>query len=154
MFEVQNRDRQIIEDHFKVCQDNIHFLRDCDQLLFSRQQINPNYDTNSSLLAIRRYRGAIYTYRNNMMNSFRTILSNYLPRSLVPRQSLLTILENVTAEEIRSNVRLSVAIPMDEIVSYYESRILRDVVTVDQGLVMRIAIPWASKQTAFTVFRS
>ena len=43
---------------------------------------------------------------------------------------------------------------MDGIISYYESRLLRDVITVDQGLVMRIAIPLVSKQTAFTVFRS
>ena len=43
---------------------------------------------------------------------------------------------------------------MDEIISHYESRLLRDVITVDQGLVMRIALPLASKQTAFTVFRA
>ena len=74
--------------------------------------------------------------------------------SLVPRQSLLTILENVAAHQSRSKDRLSLAIPRDEILSYYESQLLRDVITVDQGLVMRIAIPLASKQTAFTVFRS
>ena len=93
-------------------------------------------------------------YRNNMMNSIQPILNHYLPMSLVPRQSLLTILENVAAEQSRSKVRRSLAIPMDEILSYYESRILRDVITVDQGLLMRIAIPLASKKTAFTVFRS
>ena len=43
---------------------------------------------------------------------------------------------------------------MDEIISSYESRLLRDVITVEQGLVMRIAILLASKQTAFTVFCS
>ena len=159
MLEVQNRNWQIIEEHFKLFQDNIHVLRDCDQLLFSRQQINFNYDTISSLLAItfaniKSYRGAIYTYRFNMMNSIQPILNHYLPMSLVPRQSLLTILENVAAEQSRSRDRRSLAIPMDEIISYYESRLLRDVITVDQGLVMRIAIPLASKQTAFTVFRS
>ena len=66
MLEVQNRNWQIIEEHFKLFQDNIHVLRDCDQLLFSRQQINFNYDTISSLVAItfaniKSYRGAIYT---------------------------------------------------------------------------------------------
>ena len=74
--------------------------------------------------------------------------------SLVPRQSLLTFLENVAAEQSRSKERLCLANPMDETKSCYESRRLRDVITVGQGLVMRIAIPVASKQTAFTVFRS
>ena len=159
MLDVQNRNWQVIEEHFKLFQDNIHVLRDCDQLLFSRQQINSNYDTISSLLAItfanvKSYRGAIYTYRINMMNSIQPILNHYLAMSLVPRQSLLTILANVAAERSRSKDRSSLAIPMDEIISYYESRLLRDVITVDQRLVMRIAIPLASKQTAFTVFRS
>ena len=87
-----------------------------------------------------------------MMNSIEPILNNYLPMSFVLRKSLLTILENVVAEQSRSKDRLSLAIPMDEIISYYESRLLRDVITVEQGLVMRIANPPASKQTAFHSF--
>ena len=64
MLEVQNRNWKIIEENFKVFQDNIHVLRDCDQLHFSRQQINFIYDTISSLLAItfaniKSYRGEI-----------------------------------------------------------------------------------------------
>ena len=67
MLEVQNRNWRIIEEHFEVFKHNIHVLRDCDQLLSSRQQINFNYATISSLLAltfanIKSYRGALYTY--------------------------------------------------------------------------------------------
>ena len=40
-----------------------------------------------------------------MMNSIQPILNNYLPMSLVPRQSLLTILENVAAEQSRSKYK-------------------------------------------------
>ena len=129
MLEVQNRNWQIIE-HFEMFRENIQVLRDCDQLLFSRQQVNFNYDTISSLLAItfsniKSYRGALHTYRINMMNSIQPILNNFLPMSLVPRQSLLAILESVASEQGRSKDRLSLAIPMDEILSYYESRLLR-----------------------------
>ena len=45
MLEVQNRNWRFIEEQFEVFQHNIHVLRDCDQLLFSRQQNNFNYDT-------------------------------------------------------------------------------------------------------------
>ena len=34
MLEVQNRNWRIIEEHFEVFQQNVHVLRDCDQLLF------------------------------------------------------------------------------------------------------------------------
>ena len=81
---VLNRNWKIILEHFdfEMFRENIHVLRDCDQLLFSRQQININYDTISSLLAItlanvESYRGALYTYRINMMNSIQPILNNF-----------------------------------------------------------------------------
>ena len=150
MLEVQNRNWRIIEEHFEVFQHNIHVLRDCDQLLFSRQQINFNYDTIASLLAltfanIKSYRGALYTYKINMMNSIQPLLKNYLPMSLVPRQALLAILDDVASDQWRKLDRLSLAIPMDEIIAYYESQLLIDVLVVEQGLIMRIAIPLATK---------
>ena len=139
MLEIQNRNWRIIEEHFEVFQHNIHVLRDCDQLLFSRLQFNFNYDTISSLLAltfanIKSYRGALYTYKINMMNSIQPLLNNYLPMSLVPRQALLAILDDVASEQWRKSDRLSLAIPMDEIIAFYESQLLRDVLVVEQGL--------------------
>ena len=43
---------------------------------------------------------------------------------------------------------------MEEIIAFYESQLLRDVLVVEQGLIMRIAIPLATKDSAFTVFRA
>ena len=63
-------------------------------------------------------------------------------------------LKTVAAEQKRRKDRLSVALLMAENLSYYESRLLWDVITVEQGLIMQIASPLSSKQTAFTVFRS
>ena len=74
--------------------------------------------------------------------------------SLVPRQAFLAILDDVASEHWRKSDRLSLAIPMDEIIAYYESQLLRDVLVVEQGLIMRIAIPLATKDSAFTVFRA
>ena len=74
--------------------------------------------------------------------------------SLVPTQSLLTILNNVALEQWCQKYRLSLAIPMDEILAYYESKLLRDVIVVDQGLIMRVAIPLGTEESAFTVFRA
>ena len=81
-------------------------------------------------------------------------MDNYLPMSLVPRQALLSVLHDVASEQWRKSDRLSLAIPMDEIIAYYESQLLRDVLVVEQGLIMRIAFPQATKDSAFTVFRA
>ena len=55
-------------------------------------------------------------------------------------------------EQGRVSDRLTLAIPIDEILAYYESRILRDVIVVKHGLIMRMAIPLATNEAAFTVF--
>ena len=89
-----------------------------------------------------------------MINPVQPILNKNLPMSLLPRQSLLSILENVRAEKSCCNDRLSLAIPVDEMICFNESRLLRDVIGIDQGVVMQIASPSESKQPAFTNFRS
>ena len=157
MLEVQNRNWRIIEEHFEVFQHNIHVLRNCDLLLFSRHQINFKYDTISTLLALtfasfKSYRGALHTYKINTIDSIQPLLKNYLPMSLVPRQPILAILDDVASEQWIKSERLSLAIPMDEIIAYYESKLLRDVLVVEKGLIMRIAIPLATNDSAFTVF--
>ena len=48
----QNWNWEIIQEHFEVFKQNYHILRDCDHFSFTRQQINFNHDTVSSLLAI------------------------------------------------------------------------------------------------------
>ena len=50
MLEVQNRNWRIIAGNFEVFQHNIHVLRECDQFLFSRQQVNFNQDTISKVI--------------------------------------------------------------------------------------------------------
>ena len=159
MLDIQNLNWKLLEEHFELFEHNNYVLRDCDQLLFSRQQMNFNYDTISLLLVItfanrKSYRSALYTYRINMINSIPPMLNIYLPVSLVPRQWLSTLLNNVALEQWLQKDRLSLAIPMDEILAYYESKLLRDVIVVEQGLLMRVAIPLATKESPFTVYRA
>ena len=43
--EIQKRNWKVIQEQFEIFGQNIHMLRDCDQLLFSRQQVIFSYDT-------------------------------------------------------------------------------------------------------------
>ena len=88
------------------------------------------------------------------MKSIGPLLNICWPISLVPREPLLVILDDVALEQWRKSHRLSSAIPIDEIIADYESQLIRDVSVVEQGLIMRIAIPLATKDSAFTVFRA
>ena len=73
--------------------------------------------------------------------------------SLLPKDSLFRILEIVAKEQAMSEDLLSLAIPLNDILSYYEAQLLRDNLTIDEGLLMTLSFPLASKQTAFSVYR-
>ena len=158
MIETQNKNWAIIEEQFKVFEGNFHILRDCTQMLFSNKQLNFNFDTAASLLSmlyaeVKSYRTALYTYRMNILNAIPTLLQQHLPMSLVPKESLLAILKFVAADQSLNGSRLSLAIPPIDLLSY-DAKLLRDVVTLDEGLVLTLAIPLASRQTVFSTYQA
>ena len=159
IIETQNENWQKIEKQFQVLQDNIHDMRNCDQLLYTRQQVNFNFDTISSLLSliysnVKAYRAALFAFQMNIMKAIPSLLSKYIPMSLLPKDSLEQILKVVDDSQEKSDSRLTLAIPKQELLAYYESRLLLDVLTLDQGLLMTMAIPFASRQTTFTLYKA
>ena len=56
-------------------------------------------------------------------------------------------------EQGRVPERLFLVIPIDEKLNYCESKLLLRVIVNERGANMLIAIPLASKESAFTVFR-
>ena len=159
LIETQNHNWGIIQQQFDTFQYNFHVLRDCNQMLFSNQQLNFNFDTLSSLLAmihasVKSYRSALFAYRMNLLNAIPVLLRGHLPMSLIPMESLMVILQQVAIEQATSTVRLSLAIPMTDLLSYYDSRLLDDALTVPEGLLLTLKIPLASKQTVFTLFEA
>ena len=157
MISIQNHNWQLIDEQLDTFANNIHILGNCDQLLISRQQIK--FDSFSSLFLlayanIRTYRAALYAFRINLMTANPTLLKKRLPVSLVPKDSLDNILRVVAEEQVQSADRLSLAIPISEILSYYKAELLSDSITVKEGLLMTLSIPLASRQKAFTVYKA
>ena len=54
--------------------------------------------------------------------------------SLLPKDSLEQILKVVDDSQEKSDHRLTLAIPKQELLAYYESRLPLDVLTFDEGL--------------------
>ena len=157
--ENQNKNWKVVQEQFETIQGNFHILRDCTQTLFSNQQLNFNYDTASSLLAvlhadITTYKAALYAFKSNILNSIPTLLDKRLPMSLVPRESLLAVIDAVYRSQKDEDHRLSLAIPPSDVHSYYDAKLLRDVLTVEEGILLSLAIPYASSQTAFQIYRA
>ena len=157
--ENQNWNWKILEKQFATIQGNFHILRNCTQTLFSKQHFNFNFDTAASLLNvvyadITSYKTALYAFKTNVLNSIPTLLDQRLSMSLVPRKSLLAVIDAVYKSQKEENHRLTLAIPPSDIPSYYDAKLLRDVTTIEEGLLLNLAIPYASNQTAFQMYRA
>ena len=104
--------------------------------------------------SIKSYRVALFAFRMNILNSIPVILRGHLPMSLVPTESLLAILRSVAMQQTTAEDTLSLAIPMSDLLSYFDSKLLSDAITVEEGLLMTLNIPLAAKQTDFTVYEA
>ena len=124
------------KEQFEIFERNILILSNCEQLLFSNQQLNFNFDTVASLLSviyadIKSYRWALYAYKVNILNSIPILLGKRLPMSLVPKDSLNAILHSVHDSHKHARDRLSLAIPMipmADLLSYYDAQLLTGVI--------------------------
>ena len=157
MAATQDNNWVIIQDELAVYEQNI--LRDCDQLLFANQQLNFNFDTVSSLFSmihpnVKSYRSALFGFRMNISNSIRVLLKGHLPMSLIPMDSLLAIMDSVSLRQSKAEDRLTLAIPAEDLLSYYDSRLLVDAITVSDGISLTLNMPLASQQTVFTDFQA
>ena len=159
MQENQNRNWKLVEEQFAIVDHNLTALAACMEIQSSRQQVNFNFDTAASLLLtlyadIKSYRAALYSFRINVINAIPTLLDKRLPISLVPRKSLIKILDAVHDSQKNAPDRLTLAIPMTDILSYYDAKLVQEISTVEEGLLLTLAIPLASSQTVSEVYRA
>ena len=156
MASTQNRTWANVQERFDAFEQNFHIHRDCNQKLFSNQELNFNFDTLCFLLAmnpasIKSYRSALFAYRVNFLNAIPVLLRSHLPMSLTPMDSLIVMLESVAIQSKAAD-RVSLTIPMTDVLSYYDSRLLAKSITVPEGFLLTLNIPLASHQTCFTIF--
>ena len=62
------------------------------------------------------------------------------------------MLESVHEAQMKNLDRLRLAILMQDIVSYYDAKLVREISTVPQCLLLTLANPLVSSETAFYVF--
>ena len=140
LIEIHKENWRAIEKQFNVFQQNIHAMKNSDQPLYTRQQVNFNFDTISSLLSliysnVKSYRAGLPNgIQMNMMNAIPSILTQYVPMSLLSKESLEIILQQAATEQLQSQDRLTLAIPLDELLADYEARLVLDDLPSNDGV--------------------
>ena len=158
MQENQNRNWKLVEEQFAIVDHNLNAIATCIEIQ-ATQQLNFNFDTAASLLLtlyadIESYRTALYSFPISVINAIPTLLDKRLPISLVPRKSLIKILDAVHDSQKNAPNCLTLAIPKTEILSYYDAKLVQEISTVEDGLLLTLAFPLASSQTVFEVYRA
>ena len=69
---------------------------------------------------IKSYRTAVFSYKLTILNSVMTMINKLIPMPLLPRTALEEILEAVIIYQTKANERLSLAIPKNQLLTYYE----------------------------------
>ena len=70
------------------------------------------------------------------------------------RTSLELVLNGVQDIQNRAKNRLTRAIPYQKTLSHYEARLLLDLVALPDGLLVKMSIPLASRQTVLDTFEA
>ena len=96
---------------------------------------------------IRSYRSALFAYHMNPLNIFPVPLRALLPMSFFPMYAFIDILESVAIQQSQAEDRVSLVIPITDLLSYCNSRFFADAITVTERLSFILNVPLASHQT-------
>ena len=97
---------------------------------------------------------SLYTFRTNLLTAFAPIVNGFLPLSVIPKSTLHCILQEVVLNENEQGSRLNITIPMTSFMTYYETKLLRQVVSSDFGLIFTMAILFSSQATVLKVYHA
>jgi hypothetical protein len=159
IIDTQNSNWEQVKDELEIIQNNTFYMVDCQRSLYNREHILNqaliiSNTLNALLQNIKAFRVALFAYRINLLNSLGPMLDNYIPLSLLPKKSLRRILDRLMIEQVQSGERLSLAIPVSQILAYYETKLLTGVVTTEFGLIFSISVPMSSRETVMNVFEA
>ena len=159
MAAIQSQNARQMTAQFEIFQQSINLMRNCDQELFIREELNHNVAVLNSILSclystLKIFRSSLYTFRTNLFTAFAPIVYGFLPLSVIPKSTLHSILQEVVLNENEQGSRLNLAIPMTSFMTYYETKLLRQVVSSDFGLIFTMAIPFSSQATVLKVYHA
>ena len=82
---------------------------------------------------IKTFRTALYSYRANLFSSLGTMIKGIIPLNLVPKSHLRSILQEVVLRPASGRSRLTLAIPLHNILTYYDTPFIEEVDTSELG---------------------
>ena len=144
-----------------IIHNNSRSLTACSQLFYAMDQML-QVQTSLSLLRsfsallnkIKLYPVAIYSYKLTILNSVMIMVNKLIPMALLPRSDLEESLRDVNHSQSDTNERLSLAIPITQVLAYYETKIMRSVDIVDDGMYFTLTISFVTAATVLILYKA
>lgn len=155
----QNQNWQIINNNIEILQNQTSMFVDCHHSHYVLLQVLNQMMEISNILStiitnIKAYRVELQAYQRNVHNTIGIMLDNYIPLSLISKTLLTQLLEGILQlPEIRQK-QMQLAIPVHDILSYYQTRLVTAVHTNELGIYVVIAIPLSKTETRMQVFKA
>ena len=90
----------------------------------------------------------------NLFTASPAIAEEMLPLSLIPKRVLVEILQSFVIRSQFTASRLTLSIPIANIMSYYETKLFSNVISTDFGLMFTLSIPFSAGETVLDVFHA
>ena len=137
----------------------LHKMNICTEFLFTRSQLNLLRTTLTSRLhivhaSLQGFRAALWAYRATLLDAIPGLALGLLPMSLVPRATLLQILDDIHLSQARSNDHLTLALSIDNLLRYYETPLVRRAESTTDGLLLTLGIPLTTRELILDVFKA
>ena len=82
------------------------------------------------------------------------MVNKLIPMALLPRSELEELLRVVNHWQSDTNERLSLAISITQILTYYKTKMPRNVDIVDDGMYITLAIPFVNAATVLNLYKA
>ena len=110
IMEAQNENFETLQGQVEVLKQNVHILRNCNQFLYTRGQVNHHVSIVTGVLntlqsLIRTYRTSLSIFRMNLMQNLASMSNGYIPISILNRKLLKEILHTVITQETEKDSR-------------------------------------------------
>ena len=147
------------QKQLRVLEKNMNLGRSCDQFLNTKEQAEHYFaGVMASLQTIHAevetFRTALFSYKSNILLSLGDMMNGIMPLNLIPKNHLREILQEVVLKNANGGSRLTLAIPLHSLLTYYETPLIEEITTIETGLLLNVMIPLSSGVTSFTVYKA
>ena len=101
------------------------------------------------------FRASLYTFRANIITAFAPFINGFLPLSAVPESALHNNLLEVVLQVSEAGSRPTLATPIGNLMTCYETKFLRQKFSPDFGLNFTpISVPISSQATVLPIYHA